>query len=263
MRFFLTVSLLTILCYSGHSQILKVHKGNIDTDSAQYFMGNVALNFNLNNKSGSAEDNVQYRGLFASSDLIYVAEKHAYILITDIDYIKSTGGPLISNGYAHLRANLLRKKKLSYEIFGQVQYDNGRNLSLRTLAGAGIRLRLISKEKNRLHYGLGVMYEQEEWRPFDGSAQIKKDIPKVSTYLGGKVALSETVDLQIISFYQTGYDTESQLVRNRINGDFQLSMDVIGKLDFIVNFRIQYEDKPIIPINRYVYSLSNGLKLTF
>lgn len=264
MSFRLVVLIVFAFHFSAQSQILKVHKGNIDTDSSKYFLGNIALNFNLNNQSGSAEENIHFRGLTTSADLVYVGKEHAYIMINNINYIKSTGGPLISNGYVHLRTNLLRKNKLSYEIFTQIQYDNGRNLSLRYLLGGGIRYRLIKREKSRLYYGLGLMQELEEWLPFEENASlIEKNITKVSTYLGGKVDLTETIELQVVMFYQSGYDLDSELYRNRVNGDVQLSIHVIGKLDFIVSFTAQYEDDPIIPVNNFVYALRNGLKWNF
>ncbi len=246
-----------------HGQILKVHKGHVNSDSSDYFIGDLGLNFNLNNSSATAEENIVFRGLIATADIAYVGDKNAYILINKINYIKSTGGPLISNGYAHLRTNLLRKRKLSYELYTQIQYDNGRNMKQRLLGGGGIRLELYESKKERLLLGIGGMYEHENWLTFDTDENIIKNIPKLSSYLGGKVSLTDHVVFQIMSYFQSGYDQDSELVRNRINGDFEMIINVVGKLDFVVSFFIQYENHPIIPINNYVYSLSNGLKWNF
>ncbi|UII29054.1 hypothetical protein LVD15_11670 [Fulvivirga maritima] len=142
MKVFLFTLSFFIITNLASAQILKVDKGSIDSDSSNYFMGSINIEFDLNNKSATAEENITYTGLEGSSDLVYVGKKHAYILINEVSYIKSTGGPLISTGYTHFRINFLRKRKLSYESFTQVQYDNGRQMPFRFLQGAGIKIRL-------------------------------------------------------------------------------------------------------------------------
>ena len=263
MKCYSVIVIFLFLGFVGKGQILKAHRGHINSDSSDYYLGNFGLNFNLNNRSASAEENIVFRGLTASADLAYVGKKHAYVLLNKINYFKSTGGPLVSNGYAHFRTNLLRKKKISYELYGQIQYDNGRNMKQRILSGGGIRLELLESRKGRLIFGLGAMYEHEKWLTLDTEDLILKDIPKFSSYLGGNVKITENVDLRLIFYYQSGYDRDSKVIRNRINGDFEMSIEIIGRLDFILSFIIQYEDRPIIPINNYVYSLSNGLKWNF
>lgn len=217
----------------------------------------------MNNRSTTPEKDVMFVGTTAYADLVYVADKNAYILINNINYFKSTGGPLISNGYAHFRTNFLRKNKLSFEAFTQVQYDEGRKMTSRFLVGAGVRYLMIKSRKSRIHVGSGAMQEQEVWRPFDEDQDIEKNMLKLTSYLGGTVFFSDEVKFHIMAYYQTGYDTDDSVYRHRLSGDTKLSIGLTDRLDFTVSFNFQYEDKPIIPINGFVYSLNNGLKWSF
>ncbi|MTI22475.1 DUF481 domain-containing protein [Fulvivirga sp. RKSG066] len=247
-----------------YSQILKVDKGNLDADSSGYFMGSVDASFNINNRSTTAEEEVIFKGLNGNADLVYVSDKHAYILINSINYFTSTGGPLISTGYAHFRVNLLRKKTLSYELFTQIQYDDGRNMPFRFLQGGGIRINLAESSNSSLHLGLGIMHEEEHWKSIRMDGQIiEKEIWKTSDYISGKIKVNDYVNFSIITYYQGGYDNESEVFRNRVSGDAVLSVKITDRLAFLTSFSAQYEDKPIIPINGFVYSLTNGLKFNF
>ncbi|GAA0893831.1 hypothetical protein GCM10009122_35110 [Fulvivirga kasyanovii] len=246
------------------AQILKVDKGSIDSDSSNYFMGNINFNFNLNNRSATAEKEITFTGLEANADIVYVAEKHAYILINKINYFKSTGGPLISTGYAHFRVNFLRKRIMSYELFSQIQYDDGRMMPLRFLQGGGLKFRLSSTEKSKIYLGIGGMYEEEHWKSVtEEDVIIEKELWKTSDYINGKFNFNDHVSFDVILYYQGGYDGESEVFRNRFSGDAVLSMQLTDKLSFLTSFSAQYEDKPIIPINNFVYSLTNGLKWSF
>lgn len=258
--FFITIIISGVV--SG--QILKVDKGSLDADSSGYFLGSIDANFNLNNRSTTAEQEVIFKGLNANSDLVYISKKHAYILINNISYFTSTGGPLISTGYAHFRVNFLRKKKLSYELFTQVQYDDGRNMPFRYLNGGGIKLRFIETDNASLFIGVGIMNEEEHWKSLANEGNIiEKNIWKTSDYISAKLKFNEFVDFNLITYYQGGYDEESDLFRNRISGDAVLTVKISDRLDFLTSFTAQYEDEPIIPINNFVYSLTNGLKWSF
>lgn len=261
---YLLLAFTLLLPNIANAQILKVDKEDIDSDSVNYWMGSINLDFNVNNRSTTATEEVIFRGLVAHGDLVYLSKNNAYILINTLNYFKSTGGPLISTGYAHLRINFSRRKKLSYEIFSQIQYDDGRRMPYRFLTGGGLRLNIKQKEKLKLHAGVGVMIESERWKSLENdSPDIEKNILKNSSYLSGQFILNEHVNFDLIGYFQGGHDTDSDLFRSRLSADAILNVKVTKRLAFVTNFAIQYEDRPIIPINNLVYSLTNGLKWNF
>ena len=247
-----------------HGQILKVDKGDIMADSSGYFLGGINVDYNVNNRSATADKEVVFTGFRAKADLVYVGSRNAYILINDFNYFKSTGGPLISNGYSHFRVNWLRKRTLSYETYAQIQYDDGRSMPLRQLVGGGVRWSLARDRKHKLHVGTGLMWEYEEWKTLgEESVIIDKEIIKNSTYVGFKTLIYDYVSFNGVAYYQVGYDDESDVYRSRYSGDLALSFKLTNNLSFSTSFTAQYENRPIIDIPNWVYSLTNGLKWEF
>lgn len=269
MRYFI----LLLFCVFGvarenllHSQILKVNKNNLNKDSANYWLGAVSFNFDLNNRSVTSGNENTFIGLTGTTDLVYLSDMHAYILINNINYFTSSkdDGAFISTGYSHFRLNWLRKKKLSYETFTQLQYDKGRNMQLRFLIGNGIRYRLTDSDKSLVVIGTGIMIEHEDWKvPGMESSIITRNIWKNSTYINGTFQLAQPLKLDLILYYQGGHDHESDIFRNRVNGDMQLSIQISDRLSFLAVLSGQYEDEPIIPINKFIYSFRNGIKWIF
>lgn len=261
--FFLILVIFFCLSLTTKGQILKIDKVNMAADTAGIFSGNIGVDFNINNRSATPEENLIYRGLEANVDLSYLSQKHGYLLLNKLNYFKITNGPLFSTGYVHGRINFLRKNRLSYELFSQVQYDDGRRMPLRYLFGGGIKFRVIQGDKGSLFAGIGIMNEFERWKPFNSETVIEKQIWKNTNYLNGNIIISENFKINITTYYQGGYDDESDVFRSRLSGDLQISSKITGKLSFTTNFTLLYESDPIIDINPVVYSLTNGLKLNF
>ncbi|UII29053.1 hypothetical protein LVD15_11665 [Fulvivirga maritima] len=112
--------------------------------------------------------------------------------------------------------------------------------------------------------GIGAMYERENWNSLETKGEIiNKNIWKTSNYITSKLTINENVGFNIILYYQGGYDYDSEVFRHRVSGDAVLNIKLTDKLAFNTTFTAQYEDKPIIPINNFVYSLTNGFKFTF
>lgn len=246
------------------AQILKVDKGSLLLDSSRVLIGNVGLNFDIHNRSATSEREITFVGLKGTSDIVYLSQKHAYISINSVQYFKSTGGPLTSNGYSHFRINFLRMKPLSYETYTQVQYDDGRSMPFRFLYGGGVRLRLKESKKISAHAGIGIMNELEHWKNIStDNSIITKQILKTSDYVGATLQLTDFASIMLTFYYQGGYDNQDDVFRNRVSSDFEFKVKMTNKISFTSSCALQYEDKPIIPIRKLVYSVHNGLMWNF
>jgi len=246
-------------------QILNVEKVRLSGDSANYFLGSMGLSFNTNNRSINDDgETVSFIGLSANSDFAYISEKHSYLLISEFYYNATSDDPINSSGYGHFRTNFLRKQSVSYELFSQLQYDQGRGMQNRWLAGGGLRFRLKKTEKNSFYAGVGAMYEHEQWNypgPREDHEQL--NIWKSSNYISGRFQVNDHIHLNIISYYQTGYDPEAEYFRHRISGDLNLLVNVTSKLSLNTAVFAGYENRPVVPINKLVYSVTNGIILSF
>ena len=246
-------------------QILRVDKSHLESDSAGYFALSAEAIFSLDNRSVSPTEKLVYTRLYSKADLLYVSKQNAYILINSIEYQSSTNAPPFSTGYTHFRINFRRQHKLSYETYAQLQYDEIRRMRLRTLAGGGLRFTAIDKEGVDIHVGTGLMYEVEKWQAVenDPASMLYKEIPKLSNYLGVEFTLSKHVKLNLWGLYQTGYDTEDNLRRNRYAAEASLNFIVSKRVVWINRFAYFYDAQPVIPINPAFYQLMNGLRINF
>lgn len=246
------------------AQILTVDNANVNSDSSNFIAGSISFKFNINNQSSKKEEEIIFKGLDSKADMIYVGKQHAYIFINKLNYFSSTGGPFVSTGYSHFRINWYRKNKVSYETFTQAQYDEGRNMPLRWLGGAGLRLNLIDNEKGHLYIGTGAMYELERWGTPDFKGDVfTKEILKTTNYLRAKINFNSKATLNFITYYQGGRDIQENIWRDRLINNTHFSAKITNVLSFIASFNLQYDFAPIIPIKKYSYSLTNGIQLNF
>ena len=175
-----------------------------------------------------------------------------------------TNEPVVRGGYLHARSNFLRKRRLSHELFTQYQYDRVRGLRDRWLAGGGLRWRWLESDKSSLYLGAGIMYEVEQWQ--DPEAENKFIQPKLwksANYLSLNTAFSNQVSLHAISYYQTGFDNSIDAFRHCISATATLRVKLSSKLTFKTSFDGVYENRPVIPITKFIYSLNNGLTVSF
>lgn len=250
---------------TAQAQILNVEKSRLSGDSSNYFVGNLGLAFNANNQSINDDgETVTFIGLKSNSDLGYISKHHSYLLLSQFNYTATSSNAINSTGYGHFRINFMRDHRLSYETFSQLQYDQGRGMEVRWLGGGGIRYNFLQKEKIVMFLGIGGMYEEEVWDfPGESTGQRRIGIWKSSNYVSSRVAFNEHVTLNAITYYQTGYDFDRDFFRHRVNADLNLNVQIGSAVAVTTTIFGAYENRPVVPISKFVYSISNGVILSF
>jgi hypothetical protein len=255
--------LLFVPCIST-AQILNVDRNLILSDTAKFVTGSIAFKFHLDNKNATADQKNSYIALENKNDLVFVGLKNNYMVISQMKYFNASGGTFISTGYGHARANFLKMKMISYEVFTQIQYDRNRYMDNRYLFGGGLRWRLANTAKSGIFLGTELMYEHEKWdNPEEDNTFIVKDLPKFSGYLRMRISANKISTFRTVIYYQTGYDPDPGFMRNRFSYDFQFEVAISEKLLFTLMFTGAYEDNPIYPINKFIYAIENGLVWAF
>ncbi|NJN25260.1 MAG: DUF481 domain-containing protein [Cyclobacteriaceae bacterium] len=262
-----TIFLLIIsyICYlTAEAQILNVDRNQIMTDTAKFVTGSIAFKFHLDNKNTTSEQKNSYIRLENENDLIFVGLKHNYIFISQFKYFNSSGGTFISAGYGHARANFLKMRTVSYELFMQVQYDRNRFMNNRFLIGGGPKFKISNTEKSSLFVGTHLMFEHERWdNPENQDMFIIKDLPKFSSYISARLKANDITTFRLVLYYQAGYDPTPGLLRNRVSYDAQMELNISSKLLFTLKSGGSYENHPIYPINKFIYSIENGILWKF
>ncbi len=272
MKLTLTINppVLIVACFlllafeTATAQILNIEKTRVKGDTTHVLTGRFAVNFNLFNRDAGEDDPNNFLNLTLNANLVYFSELHAYLLIGRLNYLSVTENPVISTGYAHFRVNFLSHQRLSYETFTQIQYDQSRGLRDRWLIGSGIRYKIIQQQKTKLNLGIGLMYETEQWNdPITEGELIIPQLLKASNYIGFEKNVSDQISLHTIAYYQVGYDKTISAFRHRLSGDMRVMFALSKVLSFSIHFNGVYENRPIIPITKFIYSLSNGLTFKF
>ena len=252
------------------AQILNVEKTRIKGDSANYLVGNVGVNFSINNRNlTDVGEGIYFIGLAATSDLGYLTEHSSFFLLSQFQYNATSEQDINSTGYGHFRTTFRRKQPLSYETFAQLQYDQGRGMVLRGLIGGNIRLRVYEAERSNLYVGIGAMREREVWEVPDGLVAEASDetvtvnIWKSTNYLVTNVSLNEFISFNAIAYFQTGYDARAAFFRHRVSLDTNVIMKITARLALRTYAGFTYENRPIVPITKLVYSVTNGIQLSF
>lgn len=262
-RIFLCLSFL-FLNFHSQAQVLNINTRDVISDSSNYWMGWVDFFFEVDNRSPTPDEEASLLSLESSLDIIYVSKEHAYYLSGELNHYQATGDPVISMGYAHVRMDLKRKARLSGEWYTQFNFDHSRHLQLRYIAGAGLKYQLVQREEIDFDVGTGLMFEHEKWGNLakDGTHTFN-DMLKSSSYIKTNIELTDEINLAYITYYQIGYDETIEDYRQRVSAQLQLEFVFSKHFSFMVEGSVHYENKPVIPINKTIYGLQNGLRYSF
>lgn len=266
MRYFFAATLLSFLAINiCFGQILNVEKNRVKGDSANYFLGTIGLSFNANNQSLTDNGTEKsFVGFSANSDVAYFSTYHSFLLVGQLQYTATSETAINSAGYGHFRINWLRKNVISYENFVQIQYDQGRGMRSRQLGGGGVRFRIYREEKSSLFAGTGIMREREEWeRPGEEDGLVELSLWKSSSYVTSRLQLRENIAFGSIVYFQTGYDPDRDFFRHRVSADVNILVNLTSKLALQTSASITYENRPVVPIPKFVYRVTNGIQLNF
>ena len=255
----------------ARGQIVNIEEARADKDTSKVISGIAGLDFSLYNQNAGKDKPNNYLQLAFDSATGYNSLDHSYVLINHLNYIlvnftsDSLRNTVANTWYSHFRVNLYRKKRLSYELFIQGQADRARGLEGRFLGGGYLRFSLQAQEKKlNIFLGAGLMYEHEEWEnpELQNNIQISS-LPKSTNYLSAKYKPTGNIEINAITYYQVGYSNAIESFRNRVSGDISMAFKLSNAIAFKTSFNCIYEDKPIVPVTRFVFALANGIEVKF
>lgn len=256
-------SVLSLATLNG--QILNLEKyRSLGEDTVK----NYAINFNgtvtANNRSAAIDNPVNLFGYNFSLSSIYMPNRHGYIFIAHRNFLRINDNPFINFGYLHARVNFFRRERLSYELFAQMSDDNFRGLAPRAIAGGSLRYRFLDKDNSEITISQGAFYEFERWRdPYQTEEFVNVDFIKSTTNIVFRHKFSKQLNLNGLLYYQVGYDPNIEAFRNRYSVNIHLNSKLTRRLSLINFFDFSYEDRPIVPITKFIFSYRIGLGIDF
>ncbi|KXX70727.1 DUF481 domain-containing protein [Flammeovirga sp. SJP92] len=254
--------LLITIFYSYHlqAQILNVEKARLDQGDSVHWVGNIALNYRLINQQ------IRTQGGGLKTNFARVGKVNDLVLISDLSFLNSEGFDLLQNGFIHGRIEFLKNRKISYEVFSQLQYDQVKGMNERFLIGGNFRYNPIDNDTDHLAIGLGSFYENENWyweEVTDNETIVTKAQPSIARwnlYITYRSDISDHVFFNFTTYFQSKYSTMDAY---RISTVANLNFKISKKLYFNNNFTLWYENQPYVPIDKLNYTIINGIGYNF
>lgn len=254
---------LILICTVSQAQILNVEKQRLDS-LIKPFNLNFESKFGAFNRSATEDEKAEFINFSNSLNAVYSPhKKHAYVMLGKFQFTENNGKAILNNAYLHVRATFNFNKKWSPEAFAQIQDDQFRGLRNRKLAGGGYRWMPINSKKFRFVLAAGPMYESEKWRSVETGEEKLVELWKLNSYLLLRWDIAENVNFNTIFYYQAGYDYSANLDRQRVSNSTNLNFKISSHLSFTVTYQMAYENEPIFPITKFIYSIENGIQLNF
>ncbi len=253
--------LVSQLCFS---QILNIQHSKIKQDSS-FVKGNLTASLSLYNRSAAADSPVEFFGYNLNSSIALFPKNSRISSVTRINYLKINENMFLNTGFQHLRYSMFEDKKIHPEAFVQYQYDNFRGLSPRWVAGLGVRHDIVKTKKLSLFFSPGIMAEYESWLVPDSNTgeEVNVSFLKSTNYVGFRWDVNDNLDINSINYYQTTYDRNANLWRNRFNVELNFNTKITERFGFNNSFSIAYEDQPIVAITQTIYSFTAGVNYRF
>lgn len=249
--FFVLFITTSFLSNNAKAQIFNFEKLRSSQDSVGVG-GNIPFSFK------SQERQVRLLEYSFAPNVAVFTQKHSYFALTSVHFVKTGDEKAESNGFAHLRMNLMREQQISYEIFAQIQYDEVRGMKQRYLSGAGLRFNLSDSSKFKMAIAIGLMYEKESW---DFENQVaEKEFLKNTNYISLQFIPNKKIHFGFVGYWQARFDNFNA---PRITGDLNFSYALSKKIALTYQILVSRDAAPVVPIEKTIYSLTAGLNFHF
>ena len=243
-----------------HGQILNIDK----TDTLPYsskarWTGNISLGLEVDKQKETLVD--------ATNNLDVQFQKSRELFITSGSYrfTDNGGEQFLNEGFIHLRWRHGYKNSFQPETFLQFQWDDGRGMEHRKLAGINLRYNYWYKHIWELSAGVGVMYEDELWNYIavdstkipPGATTVSPKAMKSNNYIKWEGQTSPNSIFSIVLFYQAAFN--HFFSDPRIAGSARWDLSFSKHFSFTINYNGIWDPKPVVPITKFYYSFSNGI----
>lgn len=246
----LIVSTFLLLGSIVQAQIVNVEAKRGALNKQEGWHGN--LNFNLSFQRNTY-DILTYGN---KSTIQWQKKKHRLLLLTDLSRVQAAGSDFVNQGFWHGRYNyhLDEKKRVSMEVFQQVQFNSVQLIQFRYLTGAGLGFNVVEKDSLKFRVGTLPMYEYEELT----TNVIERNF-RQSTYILLFFKL-KTLEFQTINYYQPKINDFSDY---RLSSSSSVEFTLRKWLKYNVSFDLLYDSKVPATIPDLVFTLRNGLGVEF
>jgi len=213
-----------------------------------------SIDFEQGLSFSSKSGNVEKMDFKLATSLKQYGEGYVNTLFFFYDYGESRGQKDTNALLFHLRhIHDLGWKDLNAELFTQVEKDDFRDITSKTLLGSNLRYK-IDTEKLDVFVGLGVFYA---WLD---EVNIKDEYTSINSYVSLNYQFTDSTSLTYKAYYQPRIDDfdDFQLYQKA-----QLKVNITNRLSLFVNLLHEYDAKPPVGIEKSDFAQTTGLSYKF
>ncbi len=202
------------------------------------------------------KNKVEIFSITGKAQIEFVYYDKSLISLTSFNFVKAGEQSFINEGFQHLRYNAKLKDWLTYELFGQVQYNERANIAIRALAGTGFRYRLFKKGKDKAYFGTSYMYEFEE----ESEVETKHYNHRMNTYFAVAWQPQSNIKIASTSYYQPLFTNVKDY---RLSSQTAVIFSFSKRLEFKTTFSIIYDSRAAVGAPKTSYRFLNSLRYRF
>lgn len=183
-------------------------------------------------------------------------------LVSNYSFSRANDNRYVNNAQGHLRFIRQHSPRISFEVFGQYQFNEFIRLEDRFLAGGGGRFALVQAERTEVFAGIGYMLEQETLDlPAALPAGTSSEHHRSTNYLTVRFN-SEDERLRLVQtlYAQPRFD---RLQDFRLLSETSFEIQLFRQLALAINLNVAHDSEPPAGIKETDVVLSNSLRYSF
>ena len=183
-------------------------------------------------------------------------------LVSNYSFSRANDNRYVNNAQGHLRFIRQHSPRISFEVFGQYQFNEFIRLEDRFLAGGGGRFALVQAERTEVFAGIGYMLEQET---LDLPAALpdgtSSEHHRSTNYLTVRFN-SEDERLRLVQtlYAQPRFD---RLQDFRLLSETSFEIQLFRQLALAISLNVAHDSEPPAGIKETDVVLSNSLRYSF
>ena len=182
-------------------------------------------------------------------------------LVSNYSFSRANDNRYVNNAQGHLRFIRQHSPRISFEVFGQYQFNEFIRLEDRFLAGGG-RFALVQAERTEVFAGIGYMLEQETLDlPAALPAGTSSEHHRSTNYLTVRFN-SEDERLRLVQtlYAQPRFD---RLQDFRLLSETSFEIQLFRQLALAISLNVAHDSEPPTGIKETDVVLSNSLRYSF
>lgn len=215
-------------------------------------------NFSLSGASGNTDKMLSEIG----SHMQWHQQNITSYLLFNYRYGESRGQSDTSKAFIHARHIRPRSPFWDWELFAQVEHDKFARLSLRSLLGTGIRMKLI-ENPNRAHIFLGAgAFYAEEILEEDNllNLPVEEQFVRANLYAIFQYKINSQLTFLSSTYYQPNIEHEKDF---RLLEEAALKAKVAEQLTLKLSLEYAFDNQPPLNVEKRDLIYQTGLEYLF